>query len=64
MLYFLFFKITYSYIQLWPWKFYNKEMRHKAIVTKEKVAMSTTVWNRDNKKQTDFEKQQMKRVEH
>ena len=39
-------------------------MRHKAIVTKEKVAMSTTVWNRDNKKQTDFEKQQMKRVEH
>lgn len=54
MLYFLFFKITYSYIQCWPWKFYNKEMRHKAIVNKEKVAMSTTVWNRNNKKKNRF----------
>lgn len=45
-------------------KIYNKEMRHKAIVNKEKVAMSTTVWNRNNNKKTDFEKQQMKRVEH
>lgn len=36
MLYFLFFKITYSYIQCWPWKLYNKLMRHKTIVTKRK----------------------------
>ena len=54
MLYFLFFKITYSYIQCWPWKFYNKEMRHKAIVTKEKVVMSTTIWNKRQQKTNGF----------